>query len=232
MCNIPSAAVEETADSTVCHILNLYRRNTWLYQALREGTRVQSVEHIREVASGAARIRGETLGLIGFGWYRSPLRFTSLLHSQLFLFFLQSFFVSHAVLCSYKSSGCSVCLLFSCPDKVIFLLIPTDYLKVVCFASLRAAFLSSAALLLIPPLQCSLLYLYYCLCFHVVFCRHHPPIPRSVVIGPLLADWMPACVCVCACVSSLSPPVLMLIVLLCVIPPHPWLKLCFLTGLV
>ncbi|KAM4702618.1 C-terminal-binding protein 2 [Rhinophrynus dorsalis] len=67
VCNIPSAAVEETADSTICHILNLYRRNTWLYQALREGTRVQSVEQIREVASGAARVRGETLGLIGFG---------------------------------------------------------------------------------------------------------------------------------------------------------------------
>ncbi|XP_018409199.1 PREDICTED: C-terminal-binding protein 2 isoform X1 [Nanorana parkeri] len=67
VCNIPSAAVEETADSTICHILNLYRRNTWLYQALREGTRVQSVEQVREVASGAARVRGETLGLIGFG---------------------------------------------------------------------------------------------------------------------------------------------------------------------
>lgn len=72
MCNIPSAAVEETADSTICHILNLYRRNTWLYQALREGTRVQSVEQIREVASGAARIRGETLGLIGFGKWAPP----------------------------------------------------------------------------------------------------------------------------------------------------------------
>lgn len=71
MCNIPSAAVEETADSTLCHILNLYRRNTWLYQALREGTRVQSVEQIREVASGAARVRGETLGLIGFGTCRA-----------------------------------------------------------------------------------------------------------------------------------------------------------------
>uniref|UniRef100_H0XKR6 C-terminal-binding protein 2 n=1 Tax=Otolemur garnettii TaxID=30611 RepID=H0XKR6_OTOGA len=67
VCNIPSAAVEETADSTICHILNLYRRNTWLYQELREGMRVQSVEQIREVASGAARIRGETLGLVGFG---------------------------------------------------------------------------------------------------------------------------------------------------------------------
>ncbi|XP_030060553.1 uncharacterized protein LOC115471023 [Microcaecilia unicolor] len=67
VCNVPSAAVEETADSTICHILNLYRRNTWLYQLLREGNYIQNVEHIREVASGAARIRGETLGLIGFG---------------------------------------------------------------------------------------------------------------------------------------------------------------------
>ncbi|KAG8508624.1 C-terminal-binding protein 1 [Galemys pyrenaicus] len=67
VCNVPAASVEETADSTLCHILNLYRRATWLHQALREGTRVQSVEQIREVASGAARIRGETLGLIGLG---------------------------------------------------------------------------------------------------------------------------------------------------------------------
>lgn len=67
VCNVPAASVEETADSTMCHILNLYRRTTWLHQALREGTRVQSVEQIREVASGAARIRGETLGIIGLG---------------------------------------------------------------------------------------------------------------------------------------------------------------------
>uniref|UniRef100_A0A8C1RQ79 C-terminal binding protein 1 n=1 Tax=Cyprinus carpio TaxID=7962 RepID=A0A8C1RQ79_CYPCA len=67
VCNMPAASVEETADSTMCHILNLYRRTTWLHQALREGTRVQSVEQIREVASGAARIRGETLGIIGLG---------------------------------------------------------------------------------------------------------------------------------------------------------------------
>ncbi|XP_077387439.1 C-terminal-binding protein 1 isoform X3 [Festucalex cinctus] len=67
VCNMPAASVEETADSALCHILTLYRRTTWLHQALREGTRVQSVEQIREVASGAARIRGETLGLIGLG---------------------------------------------------------------------------------------------------------------------------------------------------------------------
>ncbi|MGH0116423.1 UNVERIFIED_CONTAM: hypothetical protein FKN15_017073 [Acipenser sinensis] len=67
VCNIPSSSVEETADSTLCHILNLYRRVTWLHQAMREGTRASSVEQIREVAGGAARIRGETLGIIGLG---------------------------------------------------------------------------------------------------------------------------------------------------------------------
>uniref|UniRef100_A0A2I2ZVX2 D-isomer specific 2-hydroxyacid dehydrogenase NAD-binding domain-containing protein n=1 Tax=Gorilla gorilla gorilla TaxID=9595 RepID=A0A2I2ZVX2_GORGO len=67
VCNVPSSAVEETADSTICHILNLYWGNRSLYQALQEGTRVQSVEQISEVASGAACIRGEMLGLISFG---------------------------------------------------------------------------------------------------------------------------------------------------------------------
>lgn len=67
VCNIPSSSVEETADSTLCHILNLYRRVTWLHQALREGNRASSVEQIREVAGGAVRIRGETLGIIGLG---------------------------------------------------------------------------------------------------------------------------------------------------------------------
>lgn len=57
--------------STVTFVRSaLYMRvitNWYSCQALREGTRVQSVEQIREVASGAARIRGETLGLIGLG---------------------------------------------------------------------------------------------------------------------------------------------------------------------
>lgn len=38
-----------------------------MHQVLREGTRASSVEQIREVAGGAARIRGETLGIIGLG---------------------------------------------------------------------------------------------------------------------------------------------------------------------
>ncbi|XP_028574392.2 C-terminal-binding protein 2-like isoform X2 [Podarcis muralis] len=67
VCNVPSSSVEETADSTLCHILNLYRRVTWLHQAMREGNRASSMEQIREVAGGAVRIRGETLGIIGLG---------------------------------------------------------------------------------------------------------------------------------------------------------------------
>lgn len=70
MCNILSAAVKETAVSTVCHIhiLNLYGQNTWLYQASVKA-RGCSVERIWEVASGGGRgahICGETLGLTGF----------------------------------------------------------------------------------------------------------------------------------------------------------------------
>ena len=67
VCNVPATSVEETADTSLCLILNLYRRVTWMHQALREGTRASSVEQIREVAGGAARIRGETLGIIGLG---------------------------------------------------------------------------------------------------------------------------------------------------------------------
>lgn len=94
VCNMPSASVEETADSTLCHILNLYRRTTWLHQALREGTRVQSVEQIREVASGAARIRGETLGIIGLGQLIQPLlNFSLLIYFNFFRFFF--FFCSN-----------------------------------------------------------------------------------------------------------------------------------------
>ncbi|KAK1346978.1 hypothetical protein QTO34_000838 [Cnephaeus nilssonii] len=70
VCNVLAASMEEMADSTMCHILNLYHRTTWLHQALREGTRVQSIKQIRKVTSGAARIYGETLGIIGLGRVR------------------------------------------------------------------------------------------------------------------------------------------------------------------
>uniref|UniRef100_A0A4W6CTA5 C-terminal binding protein 1 n=1 Tax=Lates calcarifer TaxID=8187 RepID=A0A4W6CTA5_LATCA len=56
-----------TGNTVLCSFVTLLKPNSSLAKALREGTRVQSVEQIREVASGAARIRGETLGLIGLG---------------------------------------------------------------------------------------------------------------------------------------------------------------------
>lgn len=67
VCNVPSASVEECADSTMCHILNLYRRVLYLHMAVKEGSRPQSAESIRELATGATRIRGDTLGIIGLG---------------------------------------------------------------------------------------------------------------------------------------------------------------------
>lgn len=82
MCNVPAASVEETADTSLCLILNLYRRVTWMHQALREGTRASSVEQIREVAGGAARIRGETLGIIGLGELEHGQAWLGLSHAE------------------------------------------------------------------------------------------------------------------------------------------------------
>lgn len=106
VCNVPAASVEETADTSLCLILNLYRRVTWMHQALREGTRASSVEQIREVAGGAARIRGETLGIIGLGEYLNTLRLSGSTWSLSALEYEQSTlrFVGPAslVLCCFK----------------------------------------------------------------------------------------------------------------------------------
>nr|XP_002127490.1 C-terminal-binding protein 1 [Ciona intestinalis] len=67
VCNVPSGSVEEVADSTLCHILNLYRRIVWLHMAVKDGSRPQSAENIRDLATGATRMRGDTLGIIGLG---------------------------------------------------------------------------------------------------------------------------------------------------------------------
>ena len=67
VCNVPAAAVEEVADTTLCLILNLYRRTVFLHMAVKEGTRPQNAENIRDLASGATRIRDSTLGVIGLG---------------------------------------------------------------------------------------------------------------------------------------------------------------------
>lgn len=73
VCNVPGYGVEEVADTTLCLILNLYRRTYWLANMVREGKKFQGPEQVREAAAGCARIRGDTLGIVGLG--RSPSHF-------------------------------------------------------------------------------------------------------------------------------------------------------------
>uniref|UniRef100_A0A914C1E1 THAP-type domain-containing protein n=1 Tax=Acrobeloides nanus TaxID=290746 RepID=A0A914C1E1_9BILA len=67
VCNTPGSCVEETADSTISLILNMFRKTYWLARTTETGKRVQSVEQLREAATGSARIRGSTLAIIGLG---------------------------------------------------------------------------------------------------------------------------------------------------------------------
>lgn len=67
VCNVPGYAVEEVADSTLCLILNLYRRTFWLANMVKEGKKITGPEQLKEAAYGCARIRGDTLGIVGLG---------------------------------------------------------------------------------------------------------------------------------------------------------------------
>ncbi|XP_066582109.1 C-terminal-binding protein isoform X1 [Prorops nasuta] len=67
VCNVPGYGVEEVADTTLCLILNLYRRTYWLANMVREGKKFTGPEQVREAATGCARIRGDTLGIVGLG---------------------------------------------------------------------------------------------------------------------------------------------------------------------
>uniref|UniRef100_A0A0N4VD33 C-terminal-binding protein 1 n=1 Tax=Enterobius vermicularis TaxID=51028 RepID=A0A0N4VD33_ENTVE len=83
VCNTPGDCVEEVADTTMSLILNLYRRTYWLAKAVTDGKKVRiiafyqgiaivvilvtGVEQVRELANGSARIRDDTLGIIGLG---------------------------------------------------------------------------------------------------------------------------------------------------------------------
>ena len=59
--------VEEVADSTLCLILNLYRRTYWLANMVKEGKKITGPEQLKDAAFGCARIRGDTLGIVGLG---------------------------------------------------------------------------------------------------------------------------------------------------------------------
>ena len=69
VCNVPGFGVEEVADTTLCLILNLYRRTYWLANMVKEGKKFQGPEQVREAAAGCARIRGDNLGIVGLGLF-------------------------------------------------------------------------------------------------------------------------------------------------------------------
>jgi lactate dehydrogenase-like 2-hydroxyacid dehydrogenase len=65
--HVSGYCTEEVADSTLCLILNLYRRTYWLAREVLGGRKISNPSALSEVASGSVRIRGETLGIVGFG---------------------------------------------------------------------------------------------------------------------------------------------------------------------
>jgi len=88
VCNVPGYGVEEVADSTMCLILNLYRRTYWLANMVRDGKKVTGPEALRDAATGSARIRGDTLGIVGLGkWFiRNVENFLYYLHIALLVY--------------------------------------------------------------------------------------------------------------------------------------------------
>ena len=67
VCNVPDYCIEEVADTTVAHILALFRQTTALHQALQEGVCYETFTQFVDKAHASRRIRGKTLGLIGMG---------------------------------------------------------------------------------------------------------------------------------------------------------------------
>lgn len=47
VCNVPGYGVEEVADTTMCLILNLYRRTYWLANMVRDGKKFTGPEQVR-----------------------------------------------------------------------------------------------------------------------------------------------------------------------------------------
>ncbi|XP_003383320.1 PREDICTED: C-terminal-binding protein 1-like [Amphimedon queenslandica] len=67
VCNVPDYGIEEVADTTVAHILALFRQTTALHQALQDGVCYETFTQFVEKAHPSRRIRGKTLGMIGMG---------------------------------------------------------------------------------------------------------------------------------------------------------------------
>uniref|UniRef100_A0AC35U713 2-Hacid_dh_C domain-containing protein n=1 Tax=Rhabditophanes sp. KR3021 TaxID=114890 RepID=A0AC35U713_9BILA len=67
VCITGAECIEEVADSTLCSILNLYRKTYFLAKISADLNKSLPLEGIKEAAAGTIRIRNSVLGLIGMG---------------------------------------------------------------------------------------------------------------------------------------------------------------------
>lgn len=67
VCNIPNYGTEEVADHALSLILAMFRRTTWVYEAANHGTEARGSDGVAKLAQGTRRIRGQVLGILGFG---------------------------------------------------------------------------------------------------------------------------------------------------------------------
>ncbi|GMT35170.1 hypothetical protein PFISCL1PPCAC_26467, partial [Pristionchus fissidentatus] len=67
VCSTPSGCVEETADTTLSLLLGMYRNTFMLSQKIAADKQPVPIDTMRAQCQGTRRIRGEVLGLVGFG---------------------------------------------------------------------------------------------------------------------------------------------------------------------
>ena len=67
VCNIPDYGVEEVADTAFALLLSLFRKTTFLHEAVQRGEPLGTYDQLISSFMGCRRIRGKTLGLIGLG---------------------------------------------------------------------------------------------------------------------------------------------------------------------
>lgn len=67
VCNTAGYGTEEVADSTMTHILNLYRRTFHWVEWSHSNEKLRNARHTKETAGGITRIRGQKMGIIGLG---------------------------------------------------------------------------------------------------------------------------------------------------------------------
>ena len=68
ICNVPDYGIEEVADTTLAHILALFRQTVRLSDIVKRGEcDFMLMDHYLEHGSASRRIRGKVLGLLGMG---------------------------------------------------------------------------------------------------------------------------------------------------------------------